>query len=171
MSVGYVYCFSNPLMPGIYKVGMTTRTPEARLKDANSSNTWKPPVPYQIELSKKVNEPYRVETSLHLLLERFLIRIHPRREFFRGSFEDIKLFFNLIEGKQKHNKHYIEPEPVRSDISEISSNTVYNNVDKIKEEETEEPSDDEINMNDLCVSAAETDPLSSNIFQRFAYKG
>ena len=54
MTDGYIYCFSNECMPGILKVGMTERTPEARLKEANASDTWRPPMPYKIEFEKKV---------------------------------------------------------------------------------------------------------------------
>ena len=97
MSDGFVYCFSNILMPGILKIGMTTRTPEERLKEANSSNTWKPPAPYHIEMSKQVKNPLKVECILHNILERFGARIHPKREFFRLALEDVRLLFSLID--------------------------------------------------------------------------
>ena len=60
MSDGYLYCFSNSSMPGILKIGMTERTPDIRLSEANSSNTWKPPTPYKIEFAKtkRTNNSY-----------------------------------------------------------------------------------------------------------------
>lgn len=33
MNDGYIYCFSNQSMPGIVKIGMTTRTPGERAKE------------------------------------------------------------------------------------------------------------------------------------------
>ena len=54
MTSGYIYCFSNASMPGIIKVGVTERTPELRLMEANSSDTWRPPTPYIIEFAKKL---------------------------------------------------------------------------------------------------------------------
>ena len=98
MTDGYVYCFSNQSMPGILKVGMTERTPEIRLNEANSSDTWRPPTPYIIEFAKKVLNPKHKETILHNLLSQYTERINPKREFFRVSSEEVKTFFDLIDG-------------------------------------------------------------------------
>lgn len=99
MADGYVYCFSNESMPGILKVGMTERTPTARLADANSSDTWRPPTPYKIEFAKKVTNPKNKETLLHGLLTRYTDRVNPKREFFRVSVEEVKQFFELMDGE------------------------------------------------------------------------
>ena len=98
MTDGYLYCFSNQSMPGILKVGMTERTPEIRLNEANSSDTWRPPTPYKIEFAKKVLNPKDKETILHKLLSQYTERINPKREFFRISPEEVKTFFDLIDG-------------------------------------------------------------------------
>ena len=66
MTDGYIYCFSNPSMPGILKVGMTERIPEARLSEANASDTWRPPTPYKIEFAKKVSNPSQKEIHFTL---------------------------------------------------------------------------------------------------------
>jgi hypothetical protein len=99
MTDGYIYCFSNPSMPGILKIGMTERMPEARLSEANASDTWRPPTPYKIEFAKKVFNAYQKEKTLHILLEQYTVRIHPRREFFRVSCEEVRKFFDLIDGE------------------------------------------------------------------------
>ena len=98
MTGGYLYCFSNESMPGILKIGMTERTPEIRLNEANSSDTWRPPTPYKIEFAKNVLNPKQKETTLHNLLSQYTERINPKREFFRVSLEEIKTFFELIDG-------------------------------------------------------------------------
>jgi hypothetical protein len=41
---GYVY--ASPSKAGIVKIGATTHDPAARLADANSADTWRPPEPY-----------------------------------------------------------------------------------------------------------------------------
>ena len=82
---------SNPSMPGIMKIGMTMRTPEERLKEANKHDTFKPPTLYQIDFAKEVlnpktkevqeikspqmeksNEPDRLVTHVRLLLFSFI---------------------------------------------------------------------------------------------------
>ena len=98
MTDGYLYCFSNESMPGILKIGMTERTPEIRLNEANSSDTWRPPTPYKIEFAKKVLNPKQKEVTLHNLLSQYTNRINPKREFFRVSLEEVKTFFELIDG-------------------------------------------------------------------------
>lgn len=98
MSHGFIYCFSNLSMPGILKIGMTERTPEIRLNDANSSDTWRPPTPYKIEFAKKVFNPKQKEATLHTLLSQYTKRINPKREFFNVSPEEVKTFFDLIDG-------------------------------------------------------------------------
>lgn len=99
MADGYIYCFSNPSMPGILKIGMTERTPDARLSGANVSDTWRPPTPYKIEIAKKVSNCRQKEKTLHALLEQYTDRINTHREFFRVSPEEIREFFNLMEGE------------------------------------------------------------------------
>ena len=99
MTEGYIYCFSNVSMPGILKVGMTERTPEIRLGEANASDTWRPPTPYSVEFAKKVLNAHGKEKTLHTLLEQYTDRIHPRREFFRVSLEEVRKFFDLMDGE------------------------------------------------------------------------
>ena len=108
IETGYIYCISNlDIMPGIYKVGVTMRSPLDRLKEANSSDTWKIPY-YKIEFAKKVINPKEKERTLHRLMEKFMKRVHPRREFFRGEIDDIKEAFKLMDG-DLWNETPVEP--------------------------------------------------------------
>ena len=128
VSIGWVYCFSNPSMPGILKVGMTERMPEIRLAEANASDTWRPPTPYKIEFAKKVSNASEKEKTLHILLEQYTDRIHPRREFFRVSPEEVRTFFDLMDGEmwvktcvkeeEKEEDNYSETTP-RVKVSDV----------------------------------------------------
>ncbi len=93
---GWIYCFENPCMPGIYKIGLTTRTPEERLANANATDTWKPPMPYQIVMTQRVHRVRDIERTLHSLLEEMGTRVHPRREFFRVSRTIVEKIFTLM---------------------------------------------------------------------------
>lgn len=64
------------------------RTPPARLKEVNSSYTWKPPTPYVIEVAKRVFHPKRKEKALHELLETYAERVSSKQEFFLGLVGD-----------------------------------------------------------------------------------
>jgi hypothetical protein len=95
---GWIYCISNTAMPGLLKIGMTERTPDIRLSEANTSNTWIP-MPFVLEMAKRVTNPEQKEKTLHKLLEQYTERINPRREFFRVTLEEVKVFFDLIDGE------------------------------------------------------------------------
>tara|TARA_B100001059_G_C17696727_1_gene507865 strand:- start:139 stop:792 length:654 start_codon:yes stop_codon:yes gene_type:complete len=96
MSYGYLYCFSNHSYPGILKVGMTERTPEQRIKELFKTGV---PSPFHIECAIKVSNPKKKESVLHKLLTQYTDRTDPNREFFKVSVEEIKTFFELIDGE------------------------------------------------------------------------
>ena len=122
---GYLYCFSNESMPGIVKIGITERTPDLRLKEANTSDTWKPPTPYKIEFAKKVLNPKQKETILHKLLSQYTERINPKREFFRVSLEEVKTFVEIIDGDLWiENKKEDEDEDDNEDDNEEITNSI-----------------------------------------------
>jgi hypothetical protein len=98
MSYGYLYCMSNPSMPGLLKIGYTERTIEDRLQEANIGGTWCPPTSYEVELSKFVKDVQKKERILHKLLQEK--RVHPGREFFRVPLETVRLFFDLMDGAE-----------------------------------------------------------------------
>ena len=96
ISEGYIYCFSNTELE-YKKLGETHKTPEERLRQANS-DTWTPPK-WKIEIAKKVINSKEKEKQLHNLLEKYHVRVHPRRELFRVSIDDVKGLFSLIDGE------------------------------------------------------------------------
>ena len=121
MTDGYIYCFSNPCMPGILKVGMTERTPVIRLGEANASDTWRPPTPYKIEFAKKISDASGKEKTLHTLLEQYTERINSRREFFRVSTEEVCKFFDLMDGEMWSETRMEEEEEEEEETSSESA--------------------------------------------------
>lgn len=90
----WVYCMSNTSMPGIYKIGMTRRSPEERLKEANASDTFRPPTPYEILYSVETTDGIEKEKLIHSILKDY--RVVNNREFFKVEKEKIKELFDLI---------------------------------------------------------------------------
>lgn len=100
MSAGYLYVMYSPTLD-CYKIGMTTRSVDERLKEANSS-TWNIP-DYQIKLSKKVQDVETRELTIHKILNAY--RVHPNREFFKCPFEQLQLLFSLLDEVEDDAKH------------------------------------------------------------------
>lgn len=129
---GYIYCFSNNMLSNIYKVGMTMRSPEIRLKEANKPNTFKLET-FKIEFAKKVSEPKKKEKILHKIFDQHSYRFRLNREFFKMPLEEIKSYFDLMDGelwieqKQDNNEDEENEEEYISDKNEEEYNGDKNN--------------------------------------------
>lgn len=106
---GWVYCISNPSNTALLKIGMTVRTPQERLAEANRPNTWIAR-PFKLEFAKKVKWPLQKEQTLHKLMEQYNERENPDREFFRISVERARLYFDLMDGE--YLEQAVEEDPV-----------------------------------------------------------
>ncbi|WP_312358837.1 GIY-YIG nuclease family protein [Mixta calida] len=82
---GWVYILSNEAMPGIYKIGMTTSSPEVRAREVSQGTGV--PMPYVVEHAFFSDSPREDEAELHEALNEF--RINPNREFFKCEMETI----------------------------------------------------------------------------------
>lgn len=82
---GWVYILSNECMPDIYKIGMTTNSPEARAKELSSATGV--PIPFKVEATFHCDDPARSEREIHEALHEF--RVNDSREFFRDNLEDL----------------------------------------------------------------------------------
>jgi hypothetical protein len=81
--VGYLYILSNSEMPGLLKIGQTTRTVADRVVELNSATGV--PAPFTVEAWFESADPQSHETELHKLLAH---RRLPNREFFRVTIEE-----------------------------------------------------------------------------------
>lgn len=82
---GWVYVLSNEAMPGIYKIGMTTTSPEVRAREVSQGTGV--PMPYVVEHAFHSQSPKEDESSIHDILSEY--RLNPNREFFKCSMEII----------------------------------------------------------------------------------
>lgn len=77
----YLYALSNPSMPGLLKIGMTSRSVFERIAELNAATGV--PEPFEIAFVIRVRDGLTGESLLHESLGQY--RVHDRREFFRVS--------------------------------------------------------------------------------------
>lgn len=80
MTAGFVYVLSNRSMPGMVKIGKTTRDPRTRAGELFASGV---PTPFVIEATVETSNINDTETSVHRLLS--ARRVNKKREFFHVS--------------------------------------------------------------------------------------
>lgn len=78
-SLGIVYVLTNPAMPGLVKIGKTSRgSVDARLNELYSTGV---PVPFECAFAGKISDESKVERAFHTAFGPY--RINPSREFFQ----------------------------------------------------------------------------------------
>lgn len=76
---GIVYVLTNPAMPGLVKIGKTSRgSVDARLSELYSTGV---PVPFECAFAGKICDESKVERAFHTAFGPY--RINPSREFFQ----------------------------------------------------------------------------------------
>jgi hypothetical protein len=91
MSAGFVYVLVNSSMPGIIKVGKTTRTPSERVEEL--SGVTGVPTPFIVAYEEYFNDCDAAEQFLHTKLTAKGMRTSESREFFRAPVSEV---VNLI---------------------------------------------------------------------------
>ncbi len=87
MAAGYIYVLANSSMPGLLKVGKTTRLPSERV--AELSGATGVPVPFIVAFEQFFSDCGLAEDYVHLELERRGFREASNREFFRASANEV----------------------------------------------------------------------------------
>lgn len=82
---GFVYVLGNQAMPGIYKIGMTDRSPWSRCDELSSATA----VPYHFNVLAFIptEDALSLEQDIHEYFES--ARCSPKREFFKIGFSRI----------------------------------------------------------------------------------
>lgn len=94
MSYGIVYLLTNPCMPGLVKIGMTTQEDiEKRMKELYTTGV---PVPFECQFACEVNKKdcAKIEKALHTAFEPQ--RINKNREFFKINVEQARAILELF---------------------------------------------------------------------------
>ena len=92
---GIVYAATNPLMPGLVKIGGTSRANvQARLDELYSTGV---PAPFTCEIARRVDRYLEVESALHTVFEPS--RVPSGREFFQVTLDQVAAALNLADGE------------------------------------------------------------------------
>ncbi len=84
---GWVYALTNPAMPGLFKIGMTTSSPEARAREISQGTGV--PLPFEVARAFYSEDPREDERALHDYLSP--VRVNESREFFETDIETVDL--------------------------------------------------------------------------------
>lgn len=82
MAKGFLYVLTNPTMPGLTKVGKTTREPDTRVTELSSPTGV--PQPFSLVFQQPVADCHGAEAWVHSELERGGYRLAQNREFFNA---------------------------------------------------------------------------------------
>ena len=87
MTTGFLYILINSAMPGLAKVGKTTRTPQERLLELSSATGV--PSPFILAYQQPVANCHAAEAWVHTELGRRGYRLSENREFFNAPLHEI----------------------------------------------------------------------------------
>lgn len=105
---GWVYVITNKGMPGLVKVGYSTKDPELRAAELNHTGS---PHPYLVEYELLIDAPYQIEQKAHRLLA-------PKREakeWFRCSPEEAVAAIKQIAGNGAITETYKRVERAKAE--------------------------------------------------------
>ena len=85
MSYAFVYVLNNESMPGIYKIGYTTKSPKQRAVELSSKTSV--PLPYEVVCYGELQYASHFEQELHKLYDDK--RVNQSREFFELSYVEV----------------------------------------------------------------------------------
>ena len=91
-----VYVLTNPAMPGIVKIGRTTREdPQVRMNELYTTGV---PLPFECAIAKQIEDEHadQLERALHTAFPPD--RVNPSREFFAISVERVKALLCVWPG-------------------------------------------------------------------------
>jgi hypothetical protein len=90
--MGKLYIIQNESMPGMYKVGITTKTMQERLAQLYSTGV---PTPFRVRYVTEHENFKEIEKAIHSLFSKE--RVNNSREFFEFDEDTIELIINLIK--------------------------------------------------------------------------
>jgi len=122
--IGFIYIMSNPGHPGLLKIGQTSKDPNVRRRELNSTGV---PEDFVLEYRVLADDYQRLEKEIHQRLKKY--RLRTDKEFFEISVEEAISILRDVAGERiEYEKiFYVSPQE----------------VDRIKEDEKQKKIDEE----------------------------
>ncbi|MCY4385906.1 MAG: GIY-YIG nuclease family protein [Desulfurellaceae bacterium] len=127
---GWVYIITNKAMPGLLKVGFTTKHPEERAQQLTAAGKTGVPWPYVVEYQWWVEYPRALEQRVHAKLA----RVRENREWFRCAIEEA---LAVVEAEIPPRKRTRKPKPTPpthpepKKVSEVYTPQPFNTAERI----------------------------------------
>ncbi len=102
---GWVYILTNEAMPGLVKIGLTTRTPKERAAELSSSSGV--PLPYAVVWARAVSDCAYVEQVVHRMLDDR--RVNGKRESFRCDVATARQVIEAGAGSMLGRRYHSSP--------------------------------------------------------------
>lgn len=96
---GWVYVISNPSMPGIVKIGYSSKDPKLRAEELYTTGV---PRPFEVNYSLLVDDPYDLEQRIHKSLK----HINDGKEWFKCSVEEAIATIRYIYNGNIYHEEY-----------------------------------------------------------------
>ena len=99
MAAGYIYVLVNSSMPGLLKVGKTTRLPSERVQELSAATGVA--TPFIVAFEEPCEDCDAAESSIHAELERRGFRQAANREFFRATPNEVIRIILSVSARSK----------------------------------------------------------------------
>ena len=106
---GWVYILTNEALPGMVKIGLTTRTPTERAGELTAASGV--PLPFVVAWARAVSDCAYVEAAVHRMLDDR--RVSGKREFFRVDPQTARQVIEAAAGTKLRRRFWSRP-PVRN---------------------------------------------------------
>lgn len=124
----YVYALSNPSMPGLVKIGVSSNVEERRARLSSSTSV---PTPFELVGFIEVDDGYNIEMRIHSVFDQWC----AGKEFFRVNVETVLALFALLEtvevarslevNEKQANNPVLTEQPRAADIVVFENQTSY----------------------------------------------
>ena len=91
---GIVYILTNPAMPGLVKIGKTSRNALTRMSELYSPGV---PFPFECVMAREVKDAGEAEKKLHTIFQNS--RVNANREFFEIDIVSAEIAMNMLSRK------------------------------------------------------------------------